>query len=68
MSQVSTPISSSTKLSYPTDNCPKATEKYYALVFVSMSFEKGSYEFETACLRYKWHIKTCDKCQKGLGK
>ena len=51
---------------HPTARCPEATEKYFGWVIVAKVFKKGSDKYETACLRYKWHVAGCDVCQRGL--
>ena len=55
-----------TNFSHPTANCPKATEKYYAWIFVAKTFKPGTEQYEKACLRYKWHLAECDVCREGL--
>lgn len=67
-SKASTPILSNINSSHPVVDCLVGTAEYWGWVFVSRAFEKGSEEYETACLRYKWHIAKCDVCRKGLGK
>ncbi len=66
MSQASLQTSSNTNYHPTTARCPEAIGKYYAWNFVSKSFKKGSKQYETACLRYKWHLAKCAVCREGL--
>ena len=45
--------------------CLKSGELYSAWAEVAKDYKKGTKEYETACLRYKWHLANCN-CRKGL--
>ena len=53
-------------ISHPIANCEKAWELYYEWVPIAALFKKGRKQYESACLRYKWHIAKCPVCREGL--
>ncbi len=46
--------------------CLKSGELYFEWVDICKEHKKGTDKYETACLRYRWHVAGCDVCQRGL--
>ena len=55
-----------TKLYRPTANCLEAEGLDAEWSQIAKWFKKGSKQYETACLRYKWHLAKCAVCREGL--
>ncbi len=52
--------------SHPTASCPIASALYFKWTNLTKQFKKGSEQYETACLKYKWHLAKCAVCREGL--
>jgi len=53
-------------ISHPVANCIKAKNLYYRWVRSAKTYKRGSKQYESACLRYKWHLAECEVCREGL--